>query len=356
MLNYYFVSGAFLTSFVCGLVIIPQIVDFCRKRCLYDLPDARKRHKTLVPRLGGVCFLPCMCISFLVVALVSFFIDGSHTNISLSNAYLFIGVTMVYFIGMLDDIVGVSAKHKLFVQVISACCLPLANLYINNLYGLFGIRQIPYYIGMPLTVFFVVAVDNAMNLIDGIDGLCAGLSIIALVGFGLMFASIGFLVYYVMIAGLIGVLLSYIYFNMLSKSRKVFMGDSGSLTIGFLLAVFFVKLSMDNPRLAAYDDQRIIMAASFLIIPCFDVIRVMIARKRTHKPMFSPDRNHIHHRLIDAGCSQHQALGAILLLDLCFVALSGLFIWLKVQPTLILTMDVAVFTLFHYCLQRKISK
>ena len=356
MFNELFVAGAFLLSLVCGLVITPLIVDFCKKRRLYDMPDARKRHKTLVPRLGGICFLPCMGISFVVATLALYFLNDKQTNISLASVYQLIGVMMVYLVGMLDDVVGVSANRKLVVQILSACCLPLANLYFNNLYGLFGIGQIPAWAGMPLTVFFVVAVDNATNLIDGIDGLCAGLSIIALAGFGLMFARIDFWVYCVIIAGLIGVVAAYCYFNVFSTRRKIFMGDSGSLTLGFLLAVFVVKLSMNNPLLAPYDGSRMIMAASFLIVPCFDVARVMMERKRLHKPMFSPDRNHIHHRLIDAGCTQHQALGAILALDLGFVAVNALLLRLGVQFTLILVTDIAVFALFHYLLQLKIRK
>jgi UDP-GlcNAc:undecaprenyl-phosphate/decaprenyl-phosphate GlcNAc-1-phosphate transferase len=350
-----FVVLALAVSLLCGLLIIPQIVDYCNKRKLFDRPNIRKQHKTLVPRLGGICFLPCMGISFVVATLALYFLNDKQTNISLASVYQLIGVMMVYLVGMLDDVVGVSANRKLVVQILSACCLPLANLYINNLYGLFGIGQIPAWVGMPLTVFFVVAVDNAMNLIDGIDGLCAGLSIIALAGFGMMFAGIDFWVYCVIIAGLIGVLLSYSYFNMFSTRRKIFMGDSGSLTLGFLMAVFFVKLSMNNPLLAPYDGSRMIMAASFLIVPCFDVARVMMERKRLHKPMFSPDRNHIHHRLIDAGCTQHQALGVILALDLCFVAMNCLLLWFGVQFTVILITDIVVFVLFHYLLQLKIS-
>lgn len=353
MYNGLFVIGAFLTSLVCGFVITPHIVDFCKRRGLYDLPDARKRHNTLVPRLGGICFLPCMVVSFLIATLALYFLQGRQTSISLSSVYLLIGVMMVYVVGVIDDLIGVRARKKLVVQIVSACSLPIAGLYINDLYGLFGIGHIPSYMGMPLTVFLVVAIDNAMNLIDGIDGLCAGLSVIAMVGFGLMFAGIGFWAFCVMIAGLIGVLLSYSYFNIFSKSRKIFMGDSGSLTLGFLLAVFFVKLSMNIPWMEIYDERRMMVAASFLVVPCFDVVRVMIARKRIHKPLFSPDRNHIHHRLMDAGFTPHQALGVILLLALCFVGLNSLLSWIGVQPTIIFVADVAAFALFFWLLERK---
>lgn len=347
---------AFAVSLICGMLIIPLIVDFCKRKKLFDKPNSRKQHKTLIPRLGGVCFLPCMCISFFAATGALFAMDGSDANIKVSSFYLLAGAAMVYLIGLLDDVIEISAKQKLAVQIFSACWLIIAGLYFNNLYGLFGIWEIPSCIGMPLTVFFVVAVDNAMNLIDGIDGLCAGLCIVALAGFGVMFANIGLWVYCVLIAGLIGVLLAYSFFNMVSKKRKIFMGDSGSLTLGYLLAVFFVKLSMNIPWLTPYDETRMILASSFLIVPCLDVLRVMITRKRQHKALFCPDRNHIHHRLMDAGCTMRQALGVILLLDLGIIAMNVLFVWQNVQITFILILDILMFISFFYGLQRVKSK
>ncbi len=356
MFNGIFVFGTFLTSLVCGLIIIPQIVDFCKRRQLFDLPDARKRHKTLVPRLGGICFLPCMVLSFLLATLALRLFSEGDAHVSLATVYVLVGAMMVYITGAIDDLVGVRATRKFIIQAVSACFLPLAGLYFNDLGGLFGIGAIPYYIGMPLTVLFVVSVDNAINLIDGIDGLCAGLSAIALMGFGLMFADINLWVYCVMIAGLIGVLLAYSYFNIFSKKWKIFMGDSGSLTLGFLLAAFFIKLSMNTPATMPYDSKRLIVCASFLMVPCFDVLRVMMARKRTHKPLFSPDRNHIHHRLIDAGCTPHQALGVILMLSISLVGMNSILAWFNVQSTWILALDIIVFSLFHYCLQRHLPQ
>lgn len=346
------VVGTFLTSFAGGLVIIPRILSFCRKRGLYDLPDARKRHTAPVPRLGGVCFLPCMGISFALAALAIYMSDGRAASVSVSSVLLLAGVVVVYAVGVVDDLVGVCARNKFAVQIVSACVLPLGGMYINNLYGFLGFGEIPFYVGMPLTVFLVVAIENAMNLIDGIDGLCAGLSVIALAGYGLMFASLGFWVFCVVIAGLAGVVMAYSYFNLFRPSRKIFMGDSGSLTLGFLLAVFFVKLSMDNPQLAAYDARRMVVAASFLVVPCLDVARVMLRRRREGRPLFSPDRNHIHHRLIDAGLTPHRALAVILALALFFVAVDALLVWLGVQCTWVAAADVALFWLFHQGVKR----
>ena len=344
-------------SFVCGMSLIPVIVDFCKRRRLFDLPDARKRHKTPVPRLGGICFLPCMVFSFFLATFALRFFDaGKQAVISVGSVDVLIGALMLYVVGVIDDIVGVRARRKLIAQIAAACMLPVALLYINNFYGLLGIGEIPFFVGVPLTVFVVVGVVNAMNLIDGIDGLCSGLSIIALLGYGVLFAMAGMWAYVVMVAGLVGVLTAYTYFNMFSTGHKIFMGDSGSLTLGFALSFFFVKLSMVNRMALPMDDHRMIMAASFLIVPCFDVLRVMGARKRMGRGIFTPDRNHIHHRLIDGGCSMHQALAVILLLDLALVGLNALLLWAGVQVTLIAVIDVVAFMGFFKVLRGRQRK
>lgn len=344
----FFIIGAFMVSLLSGMVLIPKIVDICKKRRLFDMPNARKAHTIMVPRLGGICFLPCMGISLFVATQALYLLYDREPNISMSSLYMLIGMMLVYVIGMLDDVIGISAKHKLQVQILSACLLPMANMYIDNLYGLFGIWEIPPQIGMPLTVLFVVAVDNAMNLIDGIDGLCSGLTIIALMGFGLMFVQMDMWVYCVMVAGLVGVLVAYSMYNIFGRSHKIFMGDAGSLTLGFMLAAFCVKLSMNQPDVMPYDEGRMMMAMSFLMVPCLDVLRVMIVRKRAHEPLFTPDRNHIHHRLMDAGFTMHQTLGIIVALDLVIVALTAVLTWLGVQATIVLAADVAVFALFFH--------
>jgi UDP-GlcNAc:undecaprenyl-phosphate GlcNAc-1-phosphate transferase len=164
---------------------------------------------------------------------------------------LLISLLIIYSTGIVDDLIGLDAKVKFATQIIAACILPFCGLYINNLYGLFGIHAIPYYIGFPLTILTIVFIDNAMNLIDGIDGLSASLSIIALAGFAYCFIHNGLIVYAILIAGLIGILVTYLYFNIWgdpNKNRKIFMGDSGSLTLGFILGFLFVKALRNDPR------------------------------------------------------------------------------------------------------------
>lgn len=346
-------------SALCGFLFIPALLSFCKKKNLYDMPNQRKVHKCLVPRLGGIAFMPSMLISFFIVTLImgSQAVDSKIT-ISSWTLGLLISLLLVYGVGIVDDLIGLDAKVKFVIQIVASAILPLCGLYINNLYGLFGLHEIPFCVGFPLTILVFVFIDNAMNLIDGIDGLAASLSILALGGFLYSFMHNGLVVYAVLIAGLVGVLTAYLYFNVFGnpeKNRKIFMGDSGSLTLGFILAFLFVKTSMNNPHVMPFSATRVILAYSLLIVPTFDVVRVVIHRLRIGKPIFDADKSHIHHKLMAAGLSQHRTLGAILLLELCFVVINlSVYEFMGKNFNALLSTDILLFTVFNMALTRYI--
>ncbi len=342
-----FILISFITSCVCGLVTTPVIMDYCQKRGLYDIPNIRKVHKTKVPRLGGVAFLPCVLIGSLVASVVMLANGVETITLSLWTVYFMLGLTMIYIIGLIDDILGVRALNKLIIQLIAATMLPLSGLYINNLQGLFGIYEIPFYIGAPLTVIVVSFVSNSINLIDGIDGLSASLSIIALIGFLCSFLDWGLQTFAIGIAALVGVLVAFLYFNLLGKverNRKIFMGDTGSLTLGFLLSFLSLKLSMVNLHLPPFHGNGLLISITLLLIPVLDAVRVAAARIWHHRPPMSPDKTHIHHKLMSVGLSQHQALLVIIGLTLFFILLNWL-LSLIVDINVIVLADIVVYTL-----------
>ena len=285
---YIFIS--FFVSLFLGLIIIPLVVRFCRIKRLYDLPNERKVHKAFVPRLGGVCFIPCMVISFmLAIAIVSSISERTSFSLNLWSCYFAVGLLAIYAVGVVDDIVGVSPRTKFLVQIFAASILPLSGLYINNLYG--------------------------------IDGLAAFLAIIALLGFFVLFLSEDLLSYCIIVAGLLGVLVAFVRFNLFGKQgvNKIFMGDTGSLTIGFILGTLFVKCSMVRANAEPPVVGGMPIACSFLIVPVFDVCRVVITRFIHRRPVFIADKNHIHHKMLRAGMTQHQALCSIMIMSLLFI-------------------------------------
>ncbi len=360
-LRYLLIASSFLMSILCGFIFIPLILRFCEKKGLYDLPNERKVHKNAIPRLGGISFMPSMLLAFIIALLVSDNYTGEQqVTMSLWSFFFMVSLLLIYGVGIIDDLTGLGAKTKFVVQIMAACLLPLSGLYINNLYGFCGIHEIPYWVGMPLTVFIIVFIDNAINLIDGIDGLAGGLSFMALGGFLLCFIRESLFTYSILIAGLMGVLVPYLYFNLLGnveKKQKIFMGDSGSLTLGFILGFLFIKFAMDNPNVMPYRKDSLLLSFTMLIVPMIDVVRVVMARIIHHRPLFKADKNHIHHKLMRTGMTQHQTLVTILLLALAFtfinVTLSHVGYY---DLTLIIMVDLFIFILFMAMVNRRIHK
>lgn len=353
-----FAVMAFLISLICGFIIIPVITEFCKKRKLYDIPNERKVHKNAIPRLGGVCFMPSMIISFLLAMAVYYqSIGKENATFSMWSFYFIISLTIIYITGIIDDIIGLDATVKFIAQIIAASLLPLSGLWINNLYGICGIYDIPYIIGAPLTIFVIVFVDNSINLIDGIDGLAAGLSFIALTGFMICFMREGLLLYAILISGLMGVLIPYLYFNLFGSKRnmKIFMGDSGSLTLGFILGFLFIKVTMNKPDVLPFNKESLILAYSLLIIPVFDVVRVIFVRLRHHKPIFQADKNHIHHKLMTLGLSQHKTLITILSMSMLFTAFN-LLIFKYISLTLLIVINILLYYTFNILTDFKLHK
>ena len=352
------IIGSFLLSACCGFLFIPALLRFCKQKNLYDLPNLRKVHHTMIPRLGGIAFIPSMIIAAVIVmyTMTSNTMNGK-IQISLWSMGFLLSLLLVYAAGIVDDIIGLNANIKFFIQIVAASILPLCGLCINNLYGLLGIYEVPACIGIPLTVFVIVFIDNAINLIDGIDGLAASLSLIALCGFVYCFMQYSLTAYEVMISGLIGVLVTYLYFNVWgdpAKGTKIFMGDSGSLTLGFILAFLFVKSIAVSPNLMPVSMGRVFLAYSLLIVPTFDVVRVVLHRIRKKKPIFSPDKSHIHHKLMQLGMSQHLALISIILLALLYIIINLLMYNWGCNLTITMVADIVIYVLLHLLINKGI--
>ena len=351
-----YLLGAFLLSLICGLVFTPLILDFCKRKRLYDIPNERKIHKNATPRMGGISFFPSMMTAFFIVLLFTPVVEEHTLPVNIWSAVFLIGLLFIYGIGIVDDLVGLKATTKFTIQIATACLLPFAGLYINNLYGLFGIYEIPYWLGVPLTVFIIVFIDNAINLIDGIDGLAAGLSLIALGGFLAYFVYYGVFVntYSILVAGMIGALIAFSYFNLFGnaeRNTKIFMGDSGSLSLGFILGFLAIKCASNNPNIWPVRSEALLVPITLLFVPMADVVRVTLYRIIHHKPLFNADKNHIHHKLMRSGMSQHQALLTILGLAVAYAAINfGLYPLLNF--TWIIIIDVFIYSLVNVCINQ----
>ncbi len=321
-----FIIIAFLTSALCGFAFIPAILKFCKTREIYDMPNVRKIHTTAIPRLGGISFIPSMLISSLIALSLLDVAQGSITVNAWTASFL-ASVTLIFCVGAVDDIRGVLPWGKFCVQIAAAAFLPLSGLYVNNLHGIFGMHEISCLVGIPLTILIIVFTTNAINLIDGIDGLGACLSLLAFAGFLYVFTTHGAFIYSILVAGMLGVLVAFLFFNLLGDARrrsKIFMGDSGSLSLGFILGFLCVKCSMDNPAFFRCDDVDFIMAYSLVLVPMLDAACVFVVRLAHRTSPFKADNNHIHHKLMRLGLTQHQSLAALLSLAVAYLVLNYL--------------------------------
>ena len=350
---YIYILIAFAIAALCTLVLLPWIMHLCYKNGIYDSPNVRKVHQSGIPRLGGVVFVPSAAIALNVSMLLCVDDFSIASTVKLSSILLGMGMLVVYLLGFLDDMFGLGANLKFVIQFAAALTFPIVGLYFNNLYGLFGVGVIDGWVAYSLTVFLVMFVVNAMNTIDGIDGLASGLSIITLLIYCYFFYVIGNYVFCLFSGALIGTLVVFIYFNLFGspeKGTKTFMGDSGSLMLGFVLSYMGVKLSMENP-LCAPPRQGILIPLSVLMLPTFDLVRVAVARMLRGEHPFHPDKTHIHHLLLKNAFSQRQALTVLLIADILFVALNLLLWECSLQITLILLIDVILYAVGVLVLQ-----
>ena len=320
------VVGTFLISAFLGRVVIPRIVLISKKRRLFDDVSERKAHQGSVPRLGGLAFFPIFLTSFTVVLGAQFSIGYelvSPHDVDFIREFLMVtgGAAILMFIGMIDDLRGISYKTKFLAQLASAGLLVGGGLWFNDLNGLMGIYHIPDWAGIPLTLLAVVFLVNAYNLIDGIDGLCAGLSMISIGALGVWFVYNNLYIYGMLSAAILGVLSMFFFYNTVFQRLKVFMGDTGSLLLGFLIAFLLLKFFRECPSVTP-NIKPLSLLIGLVFIPVFDTMRVFVVRVSKKLSPFHPDRKHIHHQFLDLGFSHLRATGIIILIQVFFILLN----------------------------------
>lgn len=362
-MNYLFIFMAFVISAFIAWHIIPRILMISLRKRLFDMPDERKIHKRAIPRLGGVSFFPTILLSCCAVLALRTLTGYSISLLSAVHIlpeclFLVCGMTLLYLTGIADDLIGVRYRQKFVIQILCACLFPIAGLWINNFYGLFGINAVSEWIGIPFTILTVVFITNAINLIDGIDGLASGLSCVALFVLGFLFLEKSLWLYAMLAFSTVGVLIPFFYYNVFGRAdraRKIFMGDTGSLTLGYILSFLAIKYSQDNMDMTSYTDGAFVIAFSTLIIPSFDVIRVVLVRIRNGKNPFEPDKNHIHHKFLSMGFTPRKAMKIILLISCVFSSLNILLIP-YINNTVILLGDILIWIALNLWLDRIIDR
>lgn len=298
---------SFLVACFVAVVSIPVVIKISELKQLMEKPGERRAHTTPTPTFGGIAIFAAMLISYFLWPSLDQ-VDVYRTNLSI------VGMTILFFVGIKDDLVGIDPNKKIIFQVLPALILIFfGDLRIDYLYGIMGFHHIEQVISILLTCFIFIALTNAINLIDGIDGLAGGIATIASVTFGSWFLLSGHSDMACLAFALSGALAGFLRFNF-SKTSKIFMGNTGSLILGFMLAFFAVRFVNLN---ASYRFEPTsffnapIIAIVILIVPIFDTLRVFLVRILAGRSPFSADRNHMHHILLDNGLTHIATTGVL---------------------------------------------
>ncbi len=301
-------------AFLITFFAIPPIIKVAKDKKLFDEPDERKVHKSVIPTLGGLGIFA----GFIIATLL-----GVPAHISNELQYFLAAAMVIFFLGIKDDILVLSATKKFIGQLIAAgIIIKFGGIQINNLHGFLGINQIPHFSSYILTAFTIIVVTNSFNLIDGVDGLAGSLGLLTSSIFGIYFFITGEEMYSVIALSLAGSLVAFLIYNF--SPAKIFMGDTGSLLIGLLNSIFAIKFISiaANPLVSMPLLSSPAIAFAILIVPLFDTLRVFSLRIINRRSPFSPDRNHIHHFLLDLGLSQRMITVVCVTANLVFIGLA----------------------------------
>jgi UDP-GlcNAc:undecaprenyl-phosphate/decaprenyl-phosphate GlcNAc-1-phosphate transferase len=302
---------AFAASVITVLYFLPKVIKVANRRNITDNPGNHKIHCNSTPTMGGIAIFGGFTCGFLLS--VNGFFEG--------RSYFMAAVLILFFIGLKDDLIEVAPYKKIVALVITGLILCVfTDLRFTNFHGFLGISVIPIWASFAVTIFLIVIIVNAYNLIDGIDGLSSSIGIIASITFGTwswLSHDTGFTV---MSAALTGALIVFMKYNLSSGNNKIFMGDTGSLVTGFIITVMAIRFNELNagpgPVHKLYSSPAVSIA--ILIVPLFDSLRVIIIRLIRHQSPLKADNRHIHHLLLRAGFSHKKAT--------LFISLANIFI------------------------------
>jgi len=302
-------SLAFLITFFA----IPIVIQVAKDKKLFDEPDERKVHKTVIPTLGGLGIFAGFIIATLMCV---------PSGITSELQYFAAASTVIFFLGLKDDILVLSASKKFIGQLVAAgIVIKFGGVVLNNMHGFLGIYEIPRIASIVLTIFTIIVITNSFNLIDGVDGLAGSLGVLTTLVFGIYFFFAGQLTYAVMALALSGSIIAFLIYNF--SPAKIFMGDTGSLLLGLINSILVIKFInvAGNPAATKFAlDASPAIGFAILMIPLFDTLRVFTLRILDRRSPFSPDRTHVHHFLLDIGFNHRMITFTCVGVNIAFIA------------------------------------
>lgn len=333
-------------AFIITFFSIPVIIQVAKDKRLFDEPDERKLHKTVIPTLGGLGIFA----GFIMATLM-----GVPLDVNSNLQYFMAAIIVVFFLGLKDDILILSATKKFAGQIIAAGILiKFGDIRIHDLHGLYGIHHLPNIASWVITLLTIILITNSFNLIDGVDGLAGSLGVISSLCFGFYFYIADEFTYAIMAFSLCGGLIGFLIYNF--SPAKIFMGDTGSLLVGLVNSILLVKfINIASVPTAAYHlPGAPAVAFAVLMIPLFDTIRVFSMRILHRRSPFSPDKNHIHHFILDTGLNHRNTTLTCVAANIVFILVAVLLRNMdSTYLSLIMLALGSLSTAFVYALRRK---
>ncbi|MBI1341479.1 MAG: undecaprenyl/decaprenyl-phosphate alpha-N-acetylglucosaminyl 1-phosphate transferase [Terrimonas sp.] len=331
---------SYATAFVVTLICIPLVIGFVKRYHLLDKPNERKLHRNPVPTLGGLAIFAGLVVSMII-----------WVNFDKYDSFVafFLSLVLLLGIGIMDDLKDLPARYKLIIEAGLALMIALSGTRITGFGGLFGLYELPVTAQYTITIVAIIGIINAFNLIDGIDGLAGGLGFMSLVSLGIFLMASREINYSLIAFAMAGALLAFLYYNL--NPAKIFMGDTGSLILGFVIAILcihFIKINIRAPR--PFVPNVGLFTLGIIIIPVFDAIRVFSTRLWSGRSPFSPDRNHIHHLVTNHGFSHGFAARLI-----CFIngiLQFGIYWMRNLRPEFLLLVMLVAMLLIIWILKR----
>ena len=341
----YRIAAAFILAIVFNMYTILVIIRIAKAKKLYDVPDERKTHASSIPTLGGLGIFAAIATVSLTMVNTCGMNGGGIASSLTSLPPIIAGMIVIFFIGMKDDLLNISAWKKLAAELIALLILVvIGDVRLDSMQGMFSIGRLSYSESVLLSVFAGIVIINSFNLIDGIDGLAAAVGMLVSVVFGSYFLSTYEWEYAVLSFIIVGALIPFFIYNAFGKKNKIFMGDTGSLIIGFLMTVLVFRfnemhsISSLQPRFVAAPA----FSFSVLIIPMFDTLRVFAIRIYRGGSPFKADRRHLHHILLDLGLTHLQATALLIGFNLAFIAFAYFFNFLGNSDLMYIMIPVAI--------------
>lgn len=293
-MEHWFYILPFVVAAMAVFVVHPSLVKIAHMKSIVDNPDARKLNKVPVPVLGGVAVFFGIMFS---LSIAGYYIEGMNIQFE-----LIIAMMIMLYTGVGDDILQLSPRLRFALQIFVVCLMMfLCGIYIDDFHGLWGVGELPWYVAVALTIFSCVGIINSINLIDGVDGLCSGYGVFASMMFAVCFMLMGDVSYAVLAFAVAGAIFPFMLHNMFGEKYKMFLGDGGSLVLGFICSLYVMRIIQSGDDVVS--GSTISFTLAVLSIPVFDTVRVMVARIVNHRSPFSPDKTHLHHMFISLGYS-----------------------------------------------------